>query len=74
MKRPVAVAVAALAFAVAPGPALADAAFNDHDCAGAVVSSAAAPGFGEGVAGAAQLQLVDNFGLADCGQTNRNNP
>jgi hypothetical protein len=47
---------------------------NGNDCAGVVVSSFAAPGFGQAVSSLAQLQLVDNLGLADCGQTNRNNP
>lgn len=46
---------------------------NGHTCAGVVVSQAAGPDFGRAVAGAAHQQLVDNFGLADCGQTNRNN-
>lgn len=47
---------------------------NGHDCAGDVVSSSAGPGFGAAVSDAAHAGLVDNFGLADCGQTNRNNP
>ena len=55
------------------GPAWAGPA-DDHSCAGTTVSSLAGPGFGGGVSTAAQGQLVDNFGLADCGQTNRNNP
>ena len=53
--------------AAAPDP-------NEHNCAGVVVSGAADPGFGPAVSSAAQQQLVDNLGLADCGQTNRNNP
>jgi hypothetical protein len=56
------------------GVASAAAGPNEHNCAGAVVSQAASPAFGPVVAAAAQAQLVDNVGLADCGQTNRNNP
>ena len=52
----------------------ADPEFNDHNCAGAFVSAFASPGFGPAVAVAAHSQAVDNFGLADCGQDNRNNP
>jgi len=47
---------------------------NEHNCAGTVVSQAADPAFGPVVSGAAHEQFVDNFGLADCGQTDRNNP
>ena len=47
---------------------------NDHNCAGAVVSSLAGPGFGAQVASLAQLQVVDNLGLANCGDTSRQNP
>ena len=50
------------------------ASINGHDCAGFVVSSLSGPGFGQAVSAAAHDQVVDNFGLADCGQTNRNNP
>lgn len=56
------------------GPASADPAGNGHNCAGAIVSSVAGPGFGEAVSAAAQAQVVDNFGFANCGQTDRNNP
>jgi hypothetical protein len=45
-----------------------------HNCAGAVVSSVAGPGFGQGVKGAAQAQLVDNFGLRNCGMAQGQNP
>lgn len=58
----------------APAVASADPPPGGHDCAGLVVSSLAGPGFGAAVSAAAHDQLVDNFGLADCGQTNRNNP
>jgi hypothetical protein len=47
---------------------------NEHNCAGVVVSQLAGPDFGPAVSTAAQEQVVDNFGLADCGQTNRGNP
>lgn len=47
---------------------------NGHNCAGSVVSTSAGPGFGTAVSTAAQLQLVDNFGLANCGQPPRRNP
>jgi len=47
---------------------------NDHNCAGATVGQLAGPGFGQMVSGAAQQHLVDNFGLANCDQTNRKNP
>lgn len=47
---------------------------NGHNCAGAVVSESAGPGFGQAVSAAAHAQFVDNFGLANCGQDNRNNP
>jgi hypothetical protein len=47
---------------------------NEHNCAGAVVSSLAGPGFGDQVASLAQLQAVDNLGLADCGAPPRQNP
>ena len=51
------------------GPAL-----NENNCAGAITSSLAAPGFGHLVASFAHAQLVDNFGLASCGDNPRNNP
>jgi hypothetical protein len=77
MIRKVIVVAAAVAasFIIAPAAsASADPAVNGHDCAGLVVSSLAGPGFGAVVSAAAHDQLVDNLGLADCGQTNRNNP
>ena len=46
----------------------------DSACAGSVVSRLAGPAFGPVVSGAAHAQLVDNFGFANCGQTNRDNP
>jgi hypothetical protein len=74
-RRILIVAAAAIAAVVAgAGPALADAPPNDHNCAGAIVSSVAGPGFGQGVSEAAHRQAVDNFGFADCGQDNRKNP
>lgn len=56
------------------GTASAAPAGTGHNCAGVVVSQAAGPGFGSTVSGAADQQLVDNLGLANCGQANRNNP
>lgn len=47
---------------------------DEHNCAGEVVSSLAGAGFGQLVSTLAQAQLVDNLGLADCGQEHRNNP
>jgi len=47
---------------------------NGHNCAGAVVSLFAQPGFGQAVSDAAQEQVVDNFGFANCGDTPRQNP
>jgi hypothetical protein len=44
---------------------------NGHDCAGVVVSGMAGPGFGQAVSTAARQQLVDDLGLANCGQTGR---
>lgn len=61
-------AVPTTAWAAPPGGG------NGHNCAGVVVSGSAGPGFGQVVSAAAHAQLVDNVGLADCGQTNRNNP
>lgn len=68
------VAAVAASWMIAPLAASADPVANQHDCAGVVVSALAGPGFGSTVSAAAQEQLVDNLGLADCGQTNRNNP
>src|SRR4051812_746976 len=47
---------------------------NGHNCAGTVVSSSAGPGFGQIVSDAAHQQAVDNFNLANCGNTERKNP
>ena len=47
---------------------------NGDNCAGVFVSGAAAPGFGAQVSTTAHAQLVDNFGLANCGQTSGQNP
>jgi len=47
---------------------------NGHNCAGYGVSQLAGPDFGQFVSYYAKLQLVDNFGLANCGQNNRKNP
>jgi hypothetical protein len=50
---------------------------DDHNCAGAGSSSAAQAlggAFGSVVASFADQQLVDNFGLANCGAPPRSNP
>jgi len=50
---------------------------NNHDCAGTVsaaLAQALGPGFGAAVSTAAQAQAVDNFGLANCGDTSGQNP
>ena len=47
---------------------------NAHNCAGVFVSELVGPEFGEAVSAAAHAQVVDNFGLANCDQDNRNNP
>ncbi len=68
--------VSAAVLGLTAGTAQADG--DDHNCAGAASSTLAQalpPGtFGAIVAGAAQAQAVDNFGLANCGDTNRQNP
>ena len=74
MKKVFVGALAAAALVMGASPASADANFNDHNCAGAVVSSVASPGFGAGVAAAAHAQLVDNFNLRNCGAAPGQNP
>ena len=75
MLRRAAVTILAIAaLGGAAGAAAAGPSQNGHNCAGVVVSGLAGPGFGSDVATAAHGQVVDNFGLADCGQDNRNNP
>jgi opacity protein-like surface antigen len=64
----------AAAFVAAPPAAADPPAPNGHNCAGVVVSGAAGPGFGQFVAFFAHQQAVDNFNLANCGNTNRKNP
>ena len=68
--------VAVLSLGAAAGVASSDPTSppNEHNCAGFVVRGSAGPEFGQAVSGAAQEQAVDNFGLANCGQENRNNP
>jgi hypothetical protein len=70
----IAAATIASAAALSTTAATADPPRNGHNCAGLVVSDSAGPGFGLAVSAAAHQQLVDNFGLANCGQDNRNNP
>jgi len=65
-----AVAAAVSGFSVAA----ADPVENYHNCAGADTTFFSGPGFGQIVAAFAQAQLVDNFGSANCGETNRKNP
>ena len=76
MRRFAIASAAALALAgIGAGPVSAQGPTpNGHNCAGLVVSSLARPGFGHLVSAAARQQAVDNFGLANCGQTNRKNP
>ncbi len=74
MRKFVPIGAATLAL-VAAAPAAADPpAENDHNCAGALVSTVAGPAFGQIASTAAHFQAIDNFGLANCGQTNRKNP
>ena len=47
---------------------------NGNNCAGIMVSGLAGPGFGALAAASAHQQLVDNFGLASCGDNPRRNP
>ena len=76
MKRLIVSCVAAVCLVgISAQSASADpAAPNGANCAGVVVSGAAGPGFGAQVSTAADAQLVDNFGLANCGQTSGQNP
>ena len=64
---------AASVVATAPS-ALAAPSPNGHNCADTTVSSVAGPGFGPSVASTAAARAVDNLGLANCGQSPRNNP
>lgn len=74
MRRAAVVILAIAALGAATGGAAAAPTLNDNNCAGAVVSNLAGPGFGSAVSGAAHQQLVDNFGFASCGVPTRNNP
>ena len=65
---------AATLIGLSGGAAVADPPVNGHDCAGALVSSVAGPGFGQLVSALAHQQQVDNLGLADCGAPPRSNP
>jgi hypothetical protein len=68
-------ALVASALALAPGTAGASAPLpNEHNCAGTAVSGLADPSSGSLVSSAAQVQVVDNFGFAACGQPPRQNP
>jgi hypothetical protein len=67
--------IAALSIVVLTGPATADG--TDHNCAGktsSTLAQALGPDFGAAVSAAAQSQLVDNFGLRNCGAANGRNP
>lgn len=76
MRKLVAAAsVAALSIIMLTGPAGADG--SDHNCAGAISSTLAqdlGPDFGATVSDFAKAQLVDNFGLRNCGAANGRNP
>ena len=74
MRRAAVAILTVAALGAAAGGATAGPADEPHNCAGAAVSQLAAPGFGSFVSGFAHQQAVDNFGLANCGQDNRNNP
>jgi len=67
-------AAAACALAALAIPGAVGAQGEEHNCAGAVTSSLAGPGFGQVVAFFAHQQAVDNFGFANCGDTPRQNP
>ena len=76
MKRSLVVAAAVFGVALlsAVSPAHADGPTpNQKNCAGVATSELAGPGFGTIVQYFAQLQLVDNFGLAACGEPPRRN-
>jgi hypothetical protein len=74
MRRAAVAILTIAAFGAATVGAAAGPTPNDHNCAGAVVSQLAGPGFGSLVSSAAHQQLVDNFGFANCGAPPRNNP
>jgi hypothetical protein len=77
VRRLLVVATTAGAAAVlSAGPAVAAGDSADHDCAGSFVRVAATeiPRVGQVVADSAHLQVVDNTGLANCGQPPRRNP
>jgi hypothetical protein len=74
MRRAAVAMLTMAAFGAATGGAAAGPTPNDHNCAGVAVSQGAGPGFGSSVSSAAHLQLVDNFGFANCGAPPRNNP
>jgi hypothetical protein len=65
----IALVVTGTGMAAADPPAI-----NGHNCAGAIVSELAGPGFGQAVSTAAHAQAVDNFGFANCGAPPRKNP
>lgn len=74
-KTLVAACVVMVATVGSAGSASADG--SAHNCAGAVSSTLAqglGAGFGAAVAGAAQVQAVDNFGLRNCGAAPGQNP
>ena len=74
MRRAAIAIVTIAALGAAAGAASAGPTPNGHNCAGAAVNQLAGPGFGSFVSGSAHQQLVDNFGLANCGAPPRNNP
>jgi hypothetical protein len=75
MRRAAVAILTIAALGAAAGGAAAGTPSDDpHNCAGAMVSQLAEPGFGSVVSGAAHQQLVDNFGFANCGETPRKNP
>lgn len=72
--RRIAVTLVALAMLGAGAGVAAAGPGDQHNCAGTSVSGLSGPGFGAFVSSVAHLQAVDNFGLANCGITERNNP
>jgi hypothetical protein len=74
LKRLLLAGAVAGALAVSPTAAADPPEGDAHNCAGATVSAAAGPGFGQVVSFFAHQQAVDNFNLANCGNTERKNP
>lgn len=77
MRKLIIAASLASSLLLAPTAAVADTPGDDHNCAGQASSAGGqeyGSGFGQAVAFHANQQLVDNFGLANCGDAPRQNP